>query len=118
MNGAFGGSVGIARFDLQQNREIALVKKEMVAGIPCPPANSRQSDLEAFKCSQVKDLTSSFPLHRSRRPGPAKVRLENQTKSSWHIATRLEPESPEIFHQHQVAALLIGLRVQDEAFIR
>jgi len=61
VNGAFGGSVGIARFDLQQNREIALVKKEMVAGIPCPPANSRQSGLEAFKCSQVKDLTSSFP---------------------------------------------------------
>jgi hypothetical protein len=61
VNGAFGGSVGIARFDLQQNREIALVKKEMVASVPCPPANSRQSGLEAFKCSQVKDLTSSFP---------------------------------------------------------
>jgi hypothetical protein len=61
VNGAFGGSVGIARFDLQQNREIALVNKEMVASVPCPPANTRQSGLEAFKCSQVKDLTSSFP---------------------------------------------------------
>ena len=61
VNGAFGGSVGIARFDLQQNRVIALVKKEMVAAIPCPPANSKQSSLEEFRCSQVKDLTSSFP---------------------------------------------------------
>ena len=62
VNGAFGGSVGIARFDLQQNREITLVKKEMVAGVPCPPAGSKQSGREAFMCSQVKNLTSSFPL--------------------------------------------------------
>ncbi len=61
VNGAFGGSVGIARFDLLQKREVALVKKEMVASVPCPSANSRESGLEAFKCSQVKDLTSSFP---------------------------------------------------------
>ncbi len=61
VNGAFGGSVAIARFDLQQNREIALVKKEMVPGIPCPPAKSGQSGLEAFKCSEMKDLPSSFP---------------------------------------------------------
>lgn len=61
VNGAFGGSVGIARFDLHQDREVTLVKKEMVASVPCPPANSTQSGLEAFKCSQVKDLTKSFP---------------------------------------------------------
>jgi hypothetical protein len=61
VNGAFGGSVGIARFDLQQNRRVTLVKKEMVASIPCLPAKSGQSSLEAFKCSQMKDLTSSFP---------------------------------------------------------
>jgi WD40-like Beta Propeller Repeat len=60
VNGAFGGSVGIARFDLRQNSEISLVSKKTVAAVPCPPAGSKESGLEAFKCSQVKNLTSSF----------------------------------------------------------
>jgi hypothetical protein len=61
VNGAFGGSVGIARFDLQQNREVSLVNKKTVAAVPCPPAGSKESGLEAFKCSQVNNLSSSFP---------------------------------------------------------
>jgi hypothetical protein len=60
-NGAFGGTVGIALFDLQQNREVTLVNKNTVAAVPCPPAGSKESGLEAFKCSQVNNLSSSFP---------------------------------------------------------
>lgn len=61
VNGAYGGSVGIAQFDLQQKRGITLVKKETVAAVPCPPASSKQSGSEAFKCSEGKNLTQSFP---------------------------------------------------------
>ena len=61
VNGSFGGSVGIAQFDLRQNKEITLVSKKTVAAVPCPPTGSKESGLEAFKCSQVKNLTSSFP---------------------------------------------------------
>jgi hypothetical protein len=61
VNGAYGGSVGIAQFDLQQNRTITLVKKETVAAVPCPPVDSEQPGHEAFKCSKVKNSTQSFP---------------------------------------------------------
>jgi hypothetical protein len=60
VNGAFGGSVGIGRFDLQENRSVTIVKKNTVAAVPCPPAGSKQSGLEAFKCSQIENPTSSF----------------------------------------------------------
>jgi hypothetical protein len=61
VNGAFGGSVGIARFDLKENRQTTLVKKQIVAAVPCPPAGPNLSGREGFVCSQVKNLSSSFP---------------------------------------------------------
>jgi hypothetical protein len=61
VNGAFGGPVGIAQFDLQQNRTITLLRKETVAAVPCPPPDSKPSGREAFECSEVKSLTQSFP---------------------------------------------------------
>jgi hypothetical protein len=59
-NGAFAGSVGLARFDLQQNRNDSLLNKETVAAVPCPPADSGKSTRESFMCSQVGSPTSSF----------------------------------------------------------
>ena len=61
MNGEFGGSVGISSFDLAQNREVTLVEKKTVAAVPCPPAGSEKSRLEAFMGSQVKNHSESFP---------------------------------------------------------
>jgi len=60
VNGAFGGAVGISRFDLQQNGEITLVDKKTVAAVPCPPARSEGSRLEAILCSHLKNQPSSF----------------------------------------------------------
>lgn len=57
VNGAFGGSVGIERFDLRENRKVVLVKKESVSAVPCPPAGSSQPGL----CSRETNLTGSFP---------------------------------------------------------
>jgi hypothetical protein len=61
VNGAYGGSVGVAQFDFQQKRTITLVKQETVAAVPCPPAGPQQSNLEAFKCSEAKNSTQNFP---------------------------------------------------------
>jgi hypothetical protein len=60
VNGAFGGPVGIARFDIKENRRITLAKKQIVAAVPCPPAGANLSGREAFNCSQVKNLSTSF----------------------------------------------------------
>ena len=61
VNGAFGGSVAIARFDLSQNREATLVNKKTVGAVPCAPAGSSESALEAFKCSHATNLPAGFP---------------------------------------------------------
>ena len=60
VNGAFGGAVGLARFDPQENRSAPLLKKKTVAAVPCPPAGSAQSDRLAFLCSQGPNLTRNF----------------------------------------------------------
>lgn len=61
VNGAYGGSVGIAEFNFQRNQTTTLVKREMVAAVPCPPPGSKQSGVGTFMCSEVKNLTQSFP---------------------------------------------------------
>ena len=62
VNGAFGGVVGLARFDPQQNRSVAALNRRInVPAAPCPPPGSGQPEREAFLCSQIPNLTSSFP---------------------------------------------------------
>lgn len=61
VNGASGGPVGLTRIDLLQHAKANLLSKTTVPAVPCPPAGSGRQTLESFKCSQVGNLTSSFP---------------------------------------------------------
>jgi WD40 repeat protein len=61
VNGAFGGPVGISRFDLQHGHKSTLLSKKTVSAIACPPAASGKDTRSSFLCSQISDPTSSFP---------------------------------------------------------
>jgi WD40-like Beta Propeller Repeat len=61
VNGAFGGAVGIGRFDLQLNHKSTLLSKKTGPAIPCPPGTSSKQTRDSFMCSQITNPTSSFP---------------------------------------------------------
>jgi hypothetical protein len=61
VNGASGGPVGLARFDLRQNEKTNLLSKTAVLAVPCPPAGSDRPTQVSYMCSQVENPTGSFP---------------------------------------------------------
>lgn len=61
VDGAFGGPVGISRFDLRQNHKRTLLGKKTFPAIPCPPAASGKETRGSSLCSQISNPTSSFP---------------------------------------------------------
>jgi hypothetical protein len=58
VNGAYGGAVGIARFDLRQHRPVTLLDKHIVPAVPCPPTGSQGTTPGI--CSHPEWLSRSF----------------------------------------------------------
>jgi hypothetical protein len=61
VNGASGGPVGLTRVDLVQNAKTNLLSKTTVPAAPCPPAGSCRQTRESSMCSELGNLTDSFP---------------------------------------------------------
>ena len=74
VNGAFGGPVGISRYDLEQNRLQTLVSEKDVPAVPCPLAGPKPG---ACLDVDVKNLTKSFPqiVHQVSTAGNEVVAL-------------------------------------------
>lgn len=114
VNGADGGSIGIAQFDLQKKRTITLVKKETVAAVPCPQAGSQQSGLEAFKCAEVKNSTQRFPriVFQTAPVGTdvfALLGLPVPSVGDMYMAQNYDMELVSVLHDAQ-AILPLGMR--------
>lgn len=58
VNGAYGGAVGVARFDLRQHRSVTLLEKHTVPAVPCPPAGSQGTTPGI--CSRPEYISRSF----------------------------------------------------------
>jgi len=62
VNGAMGGPVAVVKTDLESGREEVLLAKNSTPSVPCPPAPSAKSDLQAFMCAhQPTNPSASFP---------------------------------------------------------